>query len=483
MNWMTVIGLEVHIELSTRSKIFCSCTTDFDGLPNTHCCPVCMGLPGTLPVLNKRVTEFAVKTALALGCEINRVSRFDRKNYFYPDLVKAYQISQLYLPFSHSGSMEIASNGLKKTIRIREIHMEEDAGKLIHSDNSSQSFPDYNRAGVPLIEIVTEPDFNTSDEVIAFLEQLKTVVHYLDVSDCKLQEGSMRVDVNLSVKPKDSVSLGSRTEIKNIGSFKAIARAIEFEAARQMDLLKIGESVAFETRRFDENTGKTFRMRSKETAEDYRYFPEPDIPPLVFSDEDIAEYKKALPEFAEAKVLRYVSEYKIPEADARIIANSKHLANLFEKTAELCKNPREVSNRIVNNVLCLLNEHGMDTSELKLSPKLFARFIEISLGKSITRQTANLLFEVIFFEDEGFDIEDYISKNNLLQLDDKKMIEDIVKSVITDNPKPVDQYKKGQTKVLGFFVGRVMRATSGKADPDLVNKIVSEQLQKYIYGG
>ena len=352
MEWEIVMGLEVHVELATKTKIFCSCTTEFGGDPNTHCCPVCTGMPGTLPVLNKKVLEYAVKAGLALNCEITKYNKFDRKNYFYPDLPKAYQISQLYLPFARDGHVDLVTkSGKEKTIRIHEIHMEEDAGKLVHSAFGDATFPDYNRCGVPLIEIVSEPDFRTAEEVIAYLEKLKSTFEYLGISDCKMQEGSMRADVNLSVRPKGAEEFGTRTEMKNINSFKAIERAIAFESARQIEAIEKGEKIVQETRRWDDNKGKTFAMRSKENAQDYRYFPEPDIPPISISEETIKEYNDARPEWASEKVVRYGTEFGIPKADAEIITGSKYLARLFEETVAICNNPKEVRYWIMMQIM------------------------------------------------------------------------------------------------------------------------------------
>ena len=477
MEWTTVIGLEVHVELNTKSKIFCSCTTEFGGEPNTHCCPICLGLPGTLPVLNKKVCEYAIKSALALNCQINRYNRFDRKNYFYPDLPKAYQISQLYVPFSFDGSLEInTEDGLLKNIRIHEIHMEEDAGKLIHSEN--ETYPDYNRAGVPLIEIVTEPDFRSADEVIAFLEMLKTTFQYLKVSDCKIQEGSMRVDVNLSVMSKDSKVNGTRTEMKNIGSFKSIRRAIEYESKRQIEIIESGGVVKQETRRFDEDKGISVSMRSKENANDYRYFPEPDIPPLEFSIGFIENLRSQLPELPAKKLQRYISELEIPKSEAVIITSSIELVDLFEQTVNLCGNPNEVSRWIVNNVMNLINESKVTLNQTLFTPEKFSDFIKTIQKGNITQQTAKEVFKLLFFAKDDFDIETYIKEKGLYMLDDFGIIREIVKDIIIKNPKPIEQYKGGQTKVFGYFVGQVMKATNGKANPEVVNKIVGEELAK-----
>ena len=479
MEWEIVMGLEVHVELATKTKIFCSCTTEFGGAPNTHCCPVCTGMPGTLPVLNKSVLEYAVKAGLALNCDITRYNKFDRKNYFYPDLPKAYQISQLYLPFAQNGAVEITTrSGKTKTIRIHEIHMEEDAGKLVHSAYGDATFPDYNRCGVPLIEIVSEPDFRSAEEVVAYLGKLKSTFEYLGISDCKMQEGSMRADVNLSVRPKGSDEFGTRTEMKNINSFKAIERVIAYESARQIEAIENGEKVIQETRRWDDNKGKTFAMRSKENAQDYRYFPEPDIPPISISDETIKDYTDAMPEFSEAKVVRYGEQFGISKADAEIIAGSKYLAKLFEETVAICNNPKEVRYWIMMQIMYFMNERGVLPENIKLDPKKFAQFVEIVAADRINKQTGKQVFEEMFFANADFDVEKYIKDNGLEQVDDSEAIREAVAAVFAANPATVEQYKNGQTKVVGFFVGQVMKQMRGKAKPDTVNKIVGEELAK-----
>lgn len=479
MEWEIVMGLEVHVELATRTKIFCSCTTEFGGAPNTHCCPVCTGMPGTLPVLNKKVLEYAVKAGLALNCEITRYNKFDRKNYFYPDLPKAYQISQLYLPFARDGHVDLVTrSGKEKTVRIHEIHMEEDAGKLVHSAFGDATFPDYNRCGVPLIEIVSEPDFRTAEEVIAYLEKLKSTFEYLGISDCKMQEGSMRADVNLSVRPKGSEEFGTRTEMKNINSFKAIERAIAFESARQIEAIEKGEKIVQETRRWDDNKGKTFAMRSKENAQDYRYFPEPDIPPVSISDETIGEYNDARPEWADEKVVRYGAEFGIAKADAEIIAGSKYLARLFEETVAICNNPKEVRYWIMMQIMYFMNERGVQPENITLSPAKFAQFVDIVAADRINKQTGKVVFEAMFFSGDSFDVEQYIKENGLEQVDDSDAIREAVLAVFTANPNTVEQYKAGQTKVVGFFVGQVMKELRGKAKPDTVNRVVNEELAK-----
>lgn len=474
MKLQKVIGLEVHVELATASKIFCSCTTKFGGAPNTHCCPVCTGMPGTLPVLNNKVLEYAVLAGLSLNCEITKYNKFDRKNYFYPDLPKAYQISQLYLPFAKNGYIDIGT----KRIGIHEIHMEEDAGKLIHSENSDETFTDYNRCGVPLIEIVTEPDFSSAEEVTTFLTKIKSMFEYLGISDCKMQEGSMRADVNLSLKEPTSEILGTRTEMKNLNSFKGIERAIKAEADRQEEIILSGGKIIQETRRWDDAAGKSYSMRSKENAEDYRYFPEPDIPPISITDEYIERLRASIPEFSEEKAKRYVAEMGLSLADAEIIASGKFLADLFEDTVRICENAKEVRFWIINQIMYFVNEKGLVLDNLKLSAERFAKFIQIVLSDKINRQTGKAVFEEMVFSDESFDIEEYITKNGLAQVDDTELVRETILKVFADNPKTVAQYKAGETKVQGFFVGQVMKTLRGTARPDTVNKILAEELNK-----
>ncbi|MGN1143502.1 MAG: Asp-tRNA(Asn)/Glu-tRNA(Gln) amidotransferase subunit GatB, partial [Anaerovoracaceae bacterium] len=378
MAWEVVMGLEVHVELNTKTKIFCSCTTEFGGAPNTHCCPICTGQPGTLPKLNRKVLESAVMTGIALNCDITRYNKFDRKNYFYPDLPKAYQISQLYLPFARDGRVDITTRSGKQTsIRIHEIHMEEDAGKLVHSPFGDVTYPDWNRCGVPLLEIVSEPDFRSAEEVIAYLEKLKSTLQYLGVSDCKMEEGSMRADVNLSVREVGAPEFGTRTEMKNINSFKSIERAIAFESQRQIDCLEFGEEIVQETRRWDENRGKTYSMRSKENAQDYRYFPEPDIPPVSISEEMIQALTAAQPEMADAKKARYMKEFDMTEKNAEILTGNKHFAKIFEDTIALGADVTETTNWLMGHTLFLMGEKGVEADDLAIRPSVFAKFVEL----------------------------------------------------------------------------------------------------------
>lgn len=476
MAWETVIGLEVHVELATASKIFCGCTTKFGGEPNTHCCPICMGMPGTLPVLNKKVLEYALKAGLALNCEITRYNKFDRKNYFYPDLPKAYQISQLYLPFARDGYIDIDTETGKKTIRIHEIHMEEDAGKLIHSDTENETYPDYNRCGVPLIEIVTSPDFRSAKEVVAYLEKLKTILEYLGVSDCKMQEGSLRADVNLSVR-KPGAAPGIRTEMKNINSFKAIERAIDYESRRQTEVLESGGQVAQETRRWDDNQGKSFSMRSKENAKDYRYFPEPDILPISISEELLQKLKSEQPELCDEKKVRYMNDLGLSEYDADKLTQNKALADLFEETVRLCNEPKEVANWMLTQLLYEMNDKAVEPDNLTISPKVFAEFINIIVSGKVNKNVGKEIFTQVFLGGDNFDVNDYIIKNGLAMIDDASAIGDVVKKVIEVNRNAVDEYRAGKTKVLGFLVGQCMRQLKGKANPETINRIMLEELK------
>ena len=373
----TVIGLEVHVELATKTKIFCFCSTEFGGAPNTHTCPVCTGMPGSLPVLNKQVVEYALAVGLATNCQIHQNCKFDRKNYFYPDNPQNYQISQLYLPICHDGWVEIETENGTKKVGIHEIHMEEDAGKLVHDEWEGCSLVDYNRSGVPLIEIVSEPDMRSADEVIAYLEKLRLLIQYLGASDCKLQEGSMRADVNLSVREVGAKEFGTRTEMKNLNSFKAIARAIEGETARQIDLIESGEGVVQETRRWDDTKERSYAMRSKEDAQDYRYFPDPDLVPVIISDEWIEEIRSRQPEFRTEKLERYKEEFDIPQYDAEILTNSKKLADIFEQTTAICKKPKKVSNWLMVETLRLLKDNNQEPEDLKFAPENLAKLIDL----------------------------------------------------------------------------------------------------------
>lgn len=470
----TIIGLEVHVELATKTKIFCGCSTEFGGEPNTHTCPVCTGMPGALPVLNKQVVEYAMAVGLATNCNITKNCKFDRKNYFYPDNPQNYQISQLYLPICRDGHVEIETDGEKKSIGIHEIHMEEDAGKLIHDEWEDCSLVDYNRSGVPLIEIVSEPDMRSADEVIAYLEKLRLIIQYLGASDCKLQEGSMRADVNLSIREAGAKEFGTRTEMKNLNSFKAIRRAIEGETDRQIALLEDGKEVTQETRRWDDAKEKSYPMRSKEDAQDYRYFPDPDLAPVVISDEWIQTIKDAQPELRDEKRSRYKETYGLPDYDIDILTGSKHLADIFEATIAEGAEAKEVSNWLMGETMRLVNDSEMDVEDISFTPKHLADLIAMVKSNEINRKVAKEVFEKIFKED--VDPKSYVEENGLKSMNDEGAIKGTIEQIVKDNPKSVEDYKAGKKKAIGFLVGQTMRATQGKADPGIVNKILKEIL-------
>lgn len=470
----TVIGLEVHVELATKTKIFCSCSTEFGGAPNSHTCPVCTGMPGSLPVLNKQVVEYAMAVGLATNCKITQYCKFDRKNYFYPDNPQNYQISQLYLPICRDGGVEIETEAGKKTIGIHEIHMEEDAGKLVHDEWEDVSIVDYNRSGVPLIEIVSEPDMRSAEEVIAYLEKLRLIIQYLGASDCKLNEGSMRADVNLSVREAGTEEYGTRTEMKNLNSFKAIARAIEGERARQIELLEEGKAVIQETRRWDDNKEYSYAMRSKEDAQDYRYFPEPDLVPVSISDEWIEEVKLRQPEMRDEKMVRYQKEFGLPAYDAELITGDKYFADLFEATVELCGKPKKVANWIMVETIRLLKENGMDSDEIHFSPVNLAKIVNLADSGAITNTVAKEVFELVFKED--IDPDKYVEEKGLKTVNDEGELRAVVEKVIAENPQSVEDYRAGKEKSIGFLVGQTMKAMKGKANPGLVNQLLKELL-------
>ena len=429
----TVIGLEVHVELATKTKIFCGCSTAFGGAPNSHTCPVGTGMPGSLPVLNKQVVEYAMAVGLATNCAITQYCKFDRKNYFYPDNPQNYQISQLYLPICRNGGVEIETAAGKKTIGIHEIHMEEDAGKLVHDEWEDVSIVDYNRSGVPLIEIVSEPDMRSAEEVIAYLEKLRLIIQYLGASDCKLNEGSMRADVNLSVREAGAAEFGTRTEMKNLNSFKAIARAIEGERARQIELIEEGKKVIQETRRWDDNKESSHAMRSKEDAQDYRYFPEPDLVPVVISDEWIERVKARQPEMRDEKLIRYQDEFGLPKYDAEILTGDKSFADLFEAAAAICGKPKKVSNWIMTETIRLLKENEMDPDQIRFSPEHLAKLVELADAGSVTNTVEKEVFEKVFKED--IDPEAYVKEKGLLTVNDEGALRETVAKVVAENPQ------------------------------------------------
>ena len=472
----TVIGLEVHVELATKTKIFCGCSTAFGGAPNTHTCPVCTGMPGSLPVLNKKVVEYAAAVGLATNCNITKDCKFDRKNYFYPDNPQNYQISQLYLPICRDGHVDIElEDGTVKPVRIHEIHMEEDAGKLVHDDWSGESLVDFNRSGVPLIEIVSEPDMRSAKEVIAYLEKLRLIIQYLGASDCKLQEGSMRADVNLSVREVGTAEFGTRTETKNLNSFSAIERAIEAEKNRQIDLIESGEKVVQETRRWNDDKEYSYAMRSKEDAQDYRYFPDPDLVPIHISDEWLEEIRSRQPEFKTEKMKRYKEEFDIPDYDIEILTDSKKLADIFEQTTAICNNPKKVSNWLMVETMRIIKEKSMDVSDISFSPANLAALIKLTDDGSINSSVAKEVFEKIF--DEDIDPVKYVEENGLKQVNDEGALKKTVEDVITANPQSVEDYRSGKEKAIGFLVGQTMKAMKGKANPAMVNDMLKELLK------
>ena len=479
MEYEAVIGLEVHTQLKTRSKIFCACSTEFGAKPNHNTCPICQGMPGVLPVLNKQVVEFGIRTALAMNCTIAGYSLFARKNYFYPDLPKAYQISQYELPLAQHGWIEIQVDGISKKIGVTRIHMEEDAGKSIHDENitgsKNYSFIDFNRCGVPLLEIVSEPDMRSPEEAREYLLKLKGILEYLEVSDCNMEEGSLRCDANISVRPKGSTKLGTKTEVKNMNSFKNVQKALEYEIARQIQILEEGGRIIQETRLWDGDQGVTRPMRSKEEAHDYRYFPEPDLVPLVIDKEWIEQIRKSLPELADARTARFISQYGIPEYDARVLTASKFVADYYENTVRLYPNPKVVSNWVMGDILRKLKEHEeADTRTCPITPQHLAGMLKLIEEGTISGKIAKTVFEDMYAT--GKMPEEIVKEKGLVQITDEKEVAVVVDRVIAANPETVAQYKAGKQKAFGFFVGEVMKATQGKANPQLVNKLLKEKL-------
>lgn len=476
MEYSTVCGLEVHTELATATKIFCSCSTEFGGEPNTHVCEICSGMPGTLPVLNERVLEFAVRTGLATNCEITMYNKFDRKNYFYPDLPKAYQISQLYLPICRNGYIEIndSINGGKKKVRIHEIHMEEDAGKLIHDEWSDCTLVNYNRCGVPLLEIVSEPDIASADEAVEYVEKLRAILQFCGVSDCKMQEGSLRADVNVSVMEKGSKEFGTRTEMKNINSFKAIHNAVESEAQRQIEIIEDGGSVVQETRRWDDTKGVSYAMRSKEDAQDYKYFPDPDLPPVLLTDEYVENIRASLPELPEAKRERYMTEFKLSEYDTSMICSSVAYVKLFERTVEITGNPKDSANWIMGELMKMLNDTQTLPENMSFRAESLGEIINMLNSNKISRDSAKKVFAAVFTDDVI--PADYVKENDMETVSDTGAIKAVIEEVIASNQKAVDEYKEGKEKSFNFLIGQSMRALKGKAPAAEVTKILKEIL-------
>ena len=476
-DYEVVIGLEVHAELSTKTKIFCGCPTEFGGVPNTHCCPICMAMPGALPVLNEKVVEYAVKAGLATNCEISRDSKNDRKNYFYPDLPKSYQISQYDKPLCEHGYVEIEDDeGNLKKIRLLRIHIEEDAGKLNHDEFGGGSLVDLNRAGVPLIESVSMPDLRSAGEAERYLRKLKSIFEYIEVSDCKMQEGSYRADVNVSVRKKGAEEFGNRTEMKNMSSFRSIVRAIEYEANRQIDVIEEGGKIEQETLRWDDVSGKTFPMRNKENAEDYRYFPDPDLVAIRLSEEYIQNIKNNLPELPESRKARYMSEYGLSEKDARLITASKYLSDLFEATKEVCGNAKLSANWILSDVSRILNEKEMEPDQIPFSADQLGKMIVLiengTISSAIGKKVLTELFE------NPSDPEEIVKSKGWIQISDESAIKEVVMQVLQDNAQSVADYRAGKDKALGFLVGQAMKATKGKANPQMLNKMFLDELNK-----
>ena len=474
-DYESVIGLEVHAELSTKTKIFCNCSTKFGADPNTQVCPICMAMPGTLPVLNEKVVEYAVKAGLATNCTISQDSKNDRKNYYYPDLPKSYQISQYDKPLCENGYIEIDTKNGKKKIRLLRIHIEEDAGKLNHDDFGGGSLVDLNRAGVPLIEIVSMPDLSSAEEAETYLKKLKSILEYIEVSDCKMQEGSFRADVNVSVKKKIDKELGIHTEMKNMNSFRSITRAIEYEVDRQIDVLENGEKVEQETLRWDDVSGKTFSMRDKEDAQDYRYFPEPDLVAIKLSDEYIQNVKENLPELPESRKERYLNEYGMTEKEVGIIVASKYLSDLFEEASSICGNRKAVSNWIISDVSRILNEKELEPSEIPFTAKELADMVSLIDKGTISSSIGKKVLEELF--ENPRNPEEIVKEKGWIQISDEGEIQKIVEEILEANPQSVADYKAGKDRALGFLVGQAMKATKGKANPQLLNKLFVEKMK------
>ncbi len=475
-DYEVIIGLEVHAELSTNTKMYCNCSTSFGADPNTHCCPICTGMPGVLPVLNEKVVEYAVKAGLATNCDISRFSKQDRKNYFYPDLPKAYQTSQYDLPLCLGGHLDINVNGEKKRIGITRIHIEEDAGKLIHDAYTGDTLVDMNRCAVPLIEIVSEPDIRNADEAVAYMQTLKSILEYLNVCDCKMQEGSLRCDVNLSVRPVGQKEFGTRTETKNLNSFKAIHNLIEFETNRQIKVIEEGGKIKQETIRWDDAKGIGYAMRAKEDAHDYRYFPEPDLAPIVLSDEYVNNIKDNLPEMPHIKKERYMKEFSLPEYDADILTSSIKSANFFEKANDICNNPKAVANWIMGDFARMLNEKEIEIDESKVTPENLAELINLIDKGTISSKIAKQVFEDMF--ESGENAKEIVEKKGLVQMSDEGAIKELVEKVVQANPQSIADYKAGKDKAIGFLVGQIMKETKGKANPQIVNKLLLEIINK-----
>lgn len=480
MKYEAVIGLEVHTELQTTTKIFCGCKASFGAEPNTNVCPVCLGLPGVLPVLNKRVLEFAVRAGLALNCEISRFSKFDRKNYYYPDLPKNFQTSQFDLPICERGHLDIEVNGEKKQIRITRAHMEEDAGKLVHHGtsitDSDYSLVDYNRTGTPLLEIVTEPDMRSAKEAVAYLEKMRAILQYIGISDCRMEEGSLRCDANVSVRPVGQKELGTKTEIKNINSFKGVEKAIEYEALRQAEILEDGGKIIQETRTWDEKEGVTKSMRTKEEANDYRYFPEPDLAPFTVSEEYIEDIRKTLPELPDERRERYIANFGLSSTDAQYMTNDKDTSDYFEKVVAAGADPKASVNWIMGEFASQLSNAGIEIAKAPVTPENLAKLLALIAKGTISGKIAKKVFAEMW--KDGADPEEIVKAQGLVQISDTGALKELVVKVIANNPKAVEDFKAGKKKAVGALVGQIMKETKGKANPKVINELLNDELKK-----
>ncbi len=476
MQYETVIGLEVHVELSTETKIFCGCRTTFGAPPNSNTCPICLAHPGTLPVLNEKALRYAIKAALALNCEIAREAKFDRKNYFYPDLPKAYQISQDEQPIGRNGWLEIEVNGNRKRIGIKRLHLEEDAGKLIHVSGENYSLVDFNRGGNPLVEIVTEPDIRSPEEAYAFLEKLKAILQYTEVSDCKMEQGSLRCDANISIRPVGQKEFGTRTELKNLNTFRGVQKALEYEARRHEEVLRSGQTLEQETRRWNEDTGKTVKMRGKEEAEDYRYFPDPDIVRVEISQELLDEIRASLPELPDARKARFMEQFGLPAYDAGVITAEKALADFFEEATQHCQDPKLVANWVMGDLLGYLNAEQKELADTPLKPEQLGKMIALIEKGTISSKIAKKVFAELV--EHGGDPETIVKEKGLVQISDEGQLREIVIKVVANNPQSVADFKNGKDRAIGHLVGQVMKETKGKANPQLVNQLLREEIGK-----
>lgn len=480
MKYEAVIGLEIHTELQTTTKIFCGCKTSFGAEPNTNVCPVCLGLPGVLPVLNKRVLEFAVRAGLALNCEISRFSKFDRKNYYYPDLPKNFQTSQFDLPICERGHLDIEVNGEKKQIRITRAHMEEDAGKLVHHGtsitDSDYSLVDYNRTGTPLLEIVTEPDMRSAKEAVAYLEKMRAILQYIGISDCRMEEGSLRCDANVSVRPVGQKELGTKAEIKNINSFKGVEKAIEYEALRQAEILEDGGKIIQETRTWDEKEGVTKSMRTKEEANDYRYFPEPDLAPFTVSEEYIEDIRKTLPELPDERRERYIANFGLSSTDAQYMTNDKDTSDYFEKVVAAGADPKASVNWIMGEFASQLSNAGIEIAKAPVTPENLAKLLALIAKGTISGKIAKKVFAEMW--KDGADPEEIVKAQGLVQISDTGALKELVVKVIANNPKAVEDFKAGKKKAVGALVGQIMKETKGKANPKVINELLNDELKK-----